>query len=204
MLFFWQQNKELLWLGEARPFSHEAAFWNTTATFKVGADDCGGSPNKAEQNWTHWYFQVSHRLSQAIALTGPPYCEFWGCDDVVTRSRTRCKISHVWSCPLQKACETRVMARLGLHCLCNNFLANTQGKRQLLCWNMAYREINGTYLFPSSQTLQVHLSFLIIASVPSPFQNIGICKIRKGEGKENQSIGSSVTMMLKLSQCLPL
>lgn len=54
---------------------------------------------------------------------------------------------------------------------------------------MAYGEINRMYLFPSSQTLQMHLSFLIIASVPSRFQNEGICKIGKGEGREHQSIG---------------
>lgn len=153
------------------------------------------------RNWTHWYSQASHR---AMTLTGPTHCVLWSCDDVTTQSRTRCEISHVWSCSLQKPCETRAMARLGLHCLYKNFLINTQGKRESPCWKMAYGEINGIHLFPSSQTLQIHLSFVITASVPSPFQNEGICKIRKGEGRENQRIGFSVTMMLKLRHCLPL
>lgn len=196
MLFSWQQNKELLWLGEARPFSHEAAFWNATAAFKVGTEDWRESPNKEEGYWTHWYLQASHGPTQAMTVTGRTH---YVCSEarMMLQLRTGQDMRSVTSDP---ALNTNPV---GLHCLYNSFLINTQGRRQPPCWNMAYRKINGIYLFPSSQTLQIHLSFLI-ASVLSRFQNEGICKIGKGEGREHQLIGFSVTMVLKLRQCLPL
>lgn len=157
-------------------------------------------PKQGRANWTHGYFQVCHGPAQAMTLTALTHWVLRSCDDVTAQS---CEISHIWSCPLHKTSDTRTTARLGLHCLHNKFLINTQGKRLPPCWNMAYGQINGTYLFPNSQTLQIYLSYLIIASVPPLFQNEGICKIRKGEGREQKSTGFSVTMVLKVRQYLP-
>lgn len=110
---------------------------------------------------------LTGRVRQWHSLVPRIVCSEGG--DVTAQSRTKCEICHVWSCPLHKPRDTRATARLGLHCLYNNFLINTQGERQSPSWKWHMEKSWDIFISQQSDTADTSLfSHYCLCPLPLP------------------------------------